>query len=101
MNAQALPAMLRRAYATAFTQITVPVRDHGVQAAVAQLVEQGTFNPKVVGSSPTGGILLSRFIANRAIAGYGPVGASDIEWVVTAYELCAVGNGEVEVAPAG
>src|SRR5579875_2444475 len=25
-------------------------------AAVAQLVEQGTFNPKVVGSSPTGGI---------------------------------------------
>jgi hypothetical protein len=26
------------------------------QAAVAQLVEQGTFNPKVVGSSPTGGI---------------------------------------------
>jgi hypothetical protein len=25
-------------------------------AAVAQLVEQRTFNPKVVGSNPTGGI---------------------------------------------
>ncbi len=31
------------------------MRDHG-RAAVAQLVEQRTFNPKVVGSSPTGGI---------------------------------------------
>jgi hypothetical protein len=27
-----------------------------VPAAVAQLVEQRTFNPKVVGSNPTGGI---------------------------------------------
>jgi hypothetical protein len=31
------------------------VRDHG-SAAVAQLAEQRTFNPKVVGSIPTGGI---------------------------------------------
>ena len=56
MNAQALPAMLQRACAVAFTPVSLPVRDHVVQAAVAQLVEQGTFNPKVVGSSPTGGI---------------------------------------------
>jgi hypothetical protein len=33
------------------------VRDHEVPAAVAQLVEQRTFNPKVVGSNPTGGIM--------------------------------------------
>jgi hypothetical protein len=32
------------------------VRDHVMPAAVAQLVEQRTFNPKVVGSNPTGGI---------------------------------------------
>ena len=32
------------------------VRDHGNDAAVAQLAEQRTFNPKVVGSIPTGGI---------------------------------------------
>jgi hypothetical protein len=32
------------------------MRDHGHPAAVAQLVEQRTFNPKVVGSNPTGGI---------------------------------------------
>jgi integrase len=32
------------------------VRDHEEPAAVAQLVEQRTFNPKVVGSNPTGGI---------------------------------------------
>ena len=32
------------------------VRDHDGPAAVAQLVEQRTFNPTVVGSSPTGGI---------------------------------------------
>jgi hypothetical protein len=32
------------------------VRDHAGPAAVAQLVEQRTFNPTVVGSSPTGGI---------------------------------------------
>jgi hypothetical protein len=30
--------------------------DHARRAAVAQLVEHGTFNPLVVGSSPTGGI---------------------------------------------
>jgi hypothetical protein len=32
-----------------------PVRDHAHLAAVAQLAEQRTFNPKVVGSIPTGG----------------------------------------------
>jgi hypothetical protein len=32
------------------------VRDHAGLAAVAQLVEQRTFNPKVLGSSPSGGI---------------------------------------------
>jgi hypothetical protein len=32
------------------------VRDHHPLAAVAQLVEQRTFNPKVLGSSPSGGI---------------------------------------------
>ncbi len=32
------------------------MRDHGPIAAVAQLAEQRTFNPKVVGSIPTGGI---------------------------------------------
>ena len=31
------------------------MRHDGARAAVAQLVEQGTFNPRVVGSSPTGG----------------------------------------------
>jgi hypothetical protein len=35
-----------------------PVRDHGRHAAVAQLAEQRTFNPKVVGSIPTGGIAI-------------------------------------------
>jgi hypothetical protein len=34
-----------------------PGCDHSPRAAVAQLVEQGTFNPRVVGSSPTGGMM--------------------------------------------
>ena len=32
------------------------LRDHEGEAAVAQLAEQRTFNPKVVGSIPTGGM---------------------------------------------
>ena len=71
-NAQALPGMLQKACAVAFTPARLPATRRGyqglgtpdgrsarswTQAAVAQLVEQGTFNPKVVGSSPTGGMV--------------------------------------------
>ena len=34
----------------------------GVYASVAQLVEQGTENPRVVGSIPTGGTIFSELL---------------------------------------
>jgi hypothetical protein len=48
------------------------VRDHDVLAAVAQLVEQRTFNPKVLGSSPSGGISKGLQIAGFSLDGLGP-----------------------------
>src|SRR5581483_5207137 len=42
------------------------VRDHAQSAAVAQLAEQRTFNPKVVGSIPTGGIRKAKDLWDRA-----------------------------------
>ena len=49
-------------------------------ASVAQLVEQGTENPRVVGSSPTGGTifadlahLVERHLAKVEVAGSSPV----------------------------
>ena len=48
-------------------------------ASVAQLVEQGTENPRVVGSIPTGGIhadlahLVERHLAKVEVAGSSPV----------------------------
>ena len=49
-------------------------------ASVAQLVEQGTENPRVVGSSPTGGTtnadlahLVERRLAKAKVAGSSPV----------------------------
>lgn len=42
------------------------MRDHAHLAAVAQLAEQRTFNPKVVGSIPTGGIANALVFAGEA-----------------------------------
>jgi hypothetical protein len=63
------------------------VRDDGRHAAVAQLVEQRTFNPTVAGSSPAGGIekrpYIGRFVldgdvaASKSCPQYVPRSASD------------------------
>ena len=58
-------------------------------ASVAQLVEQGTENPRVVGSIPTGGTtadlahLVERDLAKVEVAGSSPVIRSNGHSVVT------------------
>ena len=58
----------------------------GKYASVAQLVEQGTENPRVVGSIPTGGTILAdlahlveRHLAKVEVAGSSPVIRSKIK----------------------
>ena len=57
-----------------------PIRVATRYASVAQLVEQGTENPRVVGSIPTGGTisadlahLVERHLAKVEVAGSSPV----------------------------
>ena len=57
-----------------------PIRVANRYASVAQLVEQGTENPRVVGSIPTGGTisadlahLVERHLAKVEVAGSSPV----------------------------
>ena len=62
-----------------------------VPASVAQLVEQGTENPRVVGSIPTGGTknkppadlahLVERDLAKVEVAGSRPVIRSSLKWL--------------------
>ena len=64
-------------------------------ASVAQLVEQGTENPRVVGSIPTGGTiyadlahLVERHLAKVEVAGSSPVIRSKIKTVPLWYGFC-------------
>ena len=63
-----------------------PIRVANRYASVAQLVEQGTENPRVVGSIPTGGTiyadlahLVERHLAKVEVAGSSPVIRSKIK----------------------
>ena len=76
-------------------RVAISVEVKGIYASVAQLVEQRTENPRVVGSSPTGGTifadlahLVERHLAKVEVAGSSPVIRSKAKRPSLRWSLC-------------
>ena len=87
-----------------------PIRVAIPYASVAQLVEQGTENPRVVGSIPTGGTLsadlahlVERHLAKVEVAGSSPVIRSKIKsrpwWSAFCFERKGLSSHQATISP--